>query len=281
MSIENRTVSEIKLPWWTWIAPFFIIEAGDFVSLLFRYSESYSSFYLPTAIGIVLVHWWGPKRVLPSFFIIATYNSWYYEIQTIWLWFAFGVMETTMVWLSWYLFAKREQGNCSLPDTFNTLSFLAFGIFIPITLEVFFWEFFYYLDGMFPLQDYWQRFSRDLLGELIASLSVGLIALYSLTPFMHRRNLLLYPKYISKPQAVSLSEIKGEVIFILLFLSSLVFFLKILVCLRTILFLSGHSVWFWNGGDWKCHFVLCVVPVAYAPYYYFYRRECFHKRRIY
>jgi two-component system, sensor histidine kinase len=225
MSLEKRKINENHLPWWTWIAPFFIIEVGDVVSLLFRYSNAYSSFYLPTALGIVLVHWWGPKRVLPSFFIIATFNSWHYDIQTIWLWFAFGVMETGVVWLSWYLFTKRKKGNCSLPDTFNTLSFLAFGIFIPITLEVSIWEFFYHLDGMLPLQDYWERFSRDLLSEFIANLSVGLLALYALTPVMNKWNLLLYPQPLSKRQPVVLAEIKVEIVFIAVFLLSLIFFL--------------------------------------------------------
>lgn len=218
-------VSKSQLPWWTWVAPFFVIELGDLVSLLFRYSQTYSAFYLPTAIGIVLVQWWGPKRVLPSFFIIATLNSWYYGIQTIWLWFAFGIVETSIVFLSWYLFRKLAKGDFSLPDTRNTLSFLGYGIFIPISIEVAIWELFYYLDGMFPLQQYWERFSRDILSELIVNLSVGLPALYMITPFMNKLGLLQNPLLTTVLIRVRLSKIGVEVILIIIILILLFFFI--------------------------------------------------------
>lgn len=182
-----------SLPWWTWIAPFFLIELGNQLSLLFRYDTSFSAFYLPTAVAIVLIFWWGPARVLPVMFIESTYNSWFYNIQTYWLWPSFGLAETTAVFLSWFFFYKILKGKIWLPDTRHTILFLAFGIVIPIVFEVTIWEFLYLYEGKLESGLYWTQFSRDLLSELIVGFCFMLPAIYFLTPIMNSKGYLIKP----------------------------------------------------------------------------------------
>lgn len=177
------------LPWWTWIAPFFIIEGGDQLSLLFQYSDSYSAFYLPPAVAIVLIHWWGPARVLPSMFVIATLNSWLYDLQNLWLWPLFGGIETFTVFISWFLFSKLLRGEFWLPNIKQTILFLSLGLIVPIIIEVAVWQFAYIADHAYLPELFWERFNRDLLSELIVNFSFALPALYFLTPYLHSINL--------------------------------------------------------------------------------------------
>src|SRR5882762_3177366 len=121
-----------SLPWWTWIAPLLLLEVSDQLSLLFKYSESYSAFYLPTSVAFVLIHWWGPARVLPWIFTIGSLNSWFYDTQNLWLWPIFGAVETTAVFLSWFLFSFKLKGKLWLPNISQTVLFLIFGLIIPI-----------------------------------------------------------------------------------------------------------------------------------------------------
>ena len=193
LSEKNHHKDIRTLPWWTWVVPLLFIEAGDQLSLLFKYSESFAAFYLPTAIALVLVHWWGPARVLPSFFIIATLNSAFYGINNTGLWFGFGIAETFSVFLSWYLFSDRIKGRYWMPDMKHTILFLSTGIFVPVLVEVFSWTYLYLLDGRFEKSFFWISFSRDLLSELIVSFCVVLPALYFLTPSMESMRLLRIP----------------------------------------------------------------------------------------
>ncbi|MEK6783064.1 MAG: ATP-binding protein [Bacteroidota bacterium] len=215
-----------SLPWWTWIAPLFLLEAGDQLSLLFKYSESFSAFYLPTAIGIVLINWWGPARVLPNMFIIGTLNSWFYNMQNLWLWPIFGSIETVAVFLSWLLFTHQLKGDSSLPNTRHTVLFLVFGLFVPILFEVALWEFAYILDGAFSGALYWERFIRDLLSELIANLGVALPTMFFLTPILGSAKLLLNGTFTTVSRISIENKNLPEVLMIFLALSLMSFIIS-------------------------------------------------------
>jgi len=184
---------EHVLPWWTWIAPFILIELGNQLSLLFRYSETFSAFYLPTAIGLTLIFWWGPLRVLPAIFLIGTYNCWYYDVENVLLWPAFGATETTAVFLGWFVFRKVAKGKFWLPDTYNTILFLVLGLIIPTLFMVALWGLLYISAGSLDSSLYWNQFTRDMLSELIVGFCFVLPALFFLTPKMNMKNFLTTP----------------------------------------------------------------------------------------
>ncbi|NOS56833.1 MAG: hypothetical protein HOP37_11330 [Cyclobacteriaceae bacterium] len=61
-SIIDGTRIEHKLPWRTWVIPFILFPIGSYISLLFKFDTGIGSFYLPTAIAVVLINWWGPSE---------------------------------------------------------------------------------------------------------------------------------------------------------------------------------------------------------------------------
>ncbi len=235
MEEKLNDIKSNSLPWWTWIAPFLIIETGDQLSLLFKYSEIYSAFYLPTAIAFVLINWWGPARVLPSMFIIGTLNSWFYDLQNLWLWPVFGGIEAFAVFLSWFLFSKLMRGKPWLPDIKQTILFLSLGLIAPITLEVALWQFAYIADHAYLPELFWERFNRDLLSELIVNFSFALPALYFLTPYFHSVNLFTRSDY-EKEQRHPLQK-KDVVEIIVIFIVLLV--LTFVLPFRNFWFLYG------------------------------------------
>jgi PAS domain S-box-containing protein len=117
------------LPWWTWIAPFFIANLGTWLSLLFKADPGTSLWYLPTAFGIVMAYWWGP-RVLLGIYLNAVVCTPLWDLP--WQWsFLYALPETIEVGLSWLLFVKLFDGKYWLPDLKNVWSFMALGSIIP------------------------------------------------------------------------------------------------------------------------------------------------------
>jgi len=58
--VSDSSYAQAKqLPWWTWVAPFFLFHVASQLSLSFKFEQGVTTLYLPTAIAIVLVNWWG------------------------------------------------------------------------------------------------------------------------------------------------------------------------------------------------------------------------------
>jgi signal transduction histidine kinase len=186
----NSEVIPKKLPWWTWIAPLFLIELGDQISLYFQYSFS-STFYIPTSIAVILIHWWGPKRVMPAVFLISTFNNYFYGIETVWVWFMMGLGDSIGIYSSWFLFSYLYKGKYHLPDTRNTVAFASLGLLIPILISTLSWQIGYIADGKLLRENFFWQFNRDLIGELIVHSILVLPALYYLSPILSRKKLTL------------------------------------------------------------------------------------------
>jgi len=223
---HSHSSTQQNLPWWTWVAPIFLIELGNQLSLLFQYSDSFSAFYLPTAVAIVLIFWWGPFRVLPALFIESTLNSWFYNVESVWLWPVFGLNETISVFLAWFLF-YRIRGKYWLPNTYNTVLFLLLGLVIPGLLKVTGWGFLYIYDGEQESAFYWSQFSRDLLSELIVGFCFVLPALYFLTPKMNQWKCLIRPISSFQPNRKIKKKFIPELSAIFILLTALALTLKL------------------------------------------------------
>jgi len=104
-SIEtNPDNARPPLPWWTWVAPFFIANLGTWLSLSFKTDPGVSLWYLPTALGIVMIYWWGPRALL-GIYINAFLCAPLWDLP--WKWsFLYALPETIEVGLSWFLFVK-------------------------------------------------------------------------------------------------------------------------------------------------------------------------------
>lgn len=213
-----------SLPWWTWLVAFIALQLASQFSIYFKYAQGVADYYLPTAVGIVLVNLWGPRRTIPAVFINATLSTYLWGIENVLLWPVYAFPETLMVFLSWYLFTHKLRGRFWLPDIRSLLYFLLLGIFIPIVAEILLLESLQVYFGDQPATMFWPYFTRNLLSEFISNFGFAPLLLVFLTPWLQRRG-WLHPK--GMPVIPSARFARGEALeltIIMLLLLSLTFF---------------------------------------------------------
>lgn len=181
-----------KLPWWTWFAPLVLLHLGSQFSLLFKYDQGVAFVYLPTAISIILVNWWGPKRVIPAVYINAALSTYFWGVENPLLWLVFAIPETLLTTASWLLFTHLIKGKYWLPDVKQTIYFIILAVVIPIMVELPLLEFFviYFLDR--TTDSFLQMISMNFLAEFTTCFGFTMPFLYYGTWHMHQRGLLIY-----------------------------------------------------------------------------------------
>src|SRR5262245_29089316 len=109
--MNSAYTKRLALPWWTWILPFFIANAGTWLSLWLQTGPGVSLWYLPTALGIIMAYWWGP-RVLLGIYLNAVVCTPLWLPDSPWQWsFLYALPETIEVGLSWFLFIRMVDGK--------------------------------------------------------------------------------------------------------------------------------------------------------------------------
>jgi hypothetical protein len=188
---DNHTASQ-KLPWWTWVATAIIIHIGTEISLVFKYDQGVADYYLPTALSIILINWWGPMRVLPVMYLNAVLSTymWGIPVERWYTWMLYGIPETFFTFLSWFLFRKVYNGKYWLPDIRNTILFLILGIIIPIIPELFMLQGLLVFFGDQTMDTFWAYYARNWLGEFTSSFGLALPCLYYFTPLFQQMGLL-------------------------------------------------------------------------------------------
>lgn len=204
---KEHTESQ-KLPWWTWVAPFLLIHAASQISLVFKYDQGVSTFYLPTAIAIVLVNWWGLWRVVPAMYTVVIINSHFWGVEDWRLWPIFSVSEVIGVIISYYLFRKIIKGKYWLPNTRQLILFIVFALLIPITIELVLLQFTLIQFGEQSMDTFGILFLRNWLGEFMANFGISIPLLYSVTPLMQHKGWLLSPpeQLLARPVSGSIMQ---------------------------------------------------------------------------
>jgi two-component system, sensor histidine kinase len=213
-----------RLPWWTTLAALVIIHIGTQISLVFKYDQGVADFYLPTAFSVLLINWWGPRRVLPMMYLNASLSTYLWGIPPErWTdWFIYAIPETLMTFLSWYLFRQVFKGKYWLPDTQSTILFLVAGVLIPILPEIFLLQSLLVIFRDQPIDTYWSYITRNWLGEFTSAFGLALPALYYITPFMKRAGLLYEqnaripdrPKILSRTELLEIAAIFVIILFL-------------------------------------------------------------------
>jgi signal transduction histidine kinase len=182
----------LKLPWWTWIATLIIVHLGTEISLLFKYDQGVADYYLPTALALLLINWWGPVRVLPMLYLNAVLSTslWGIPTERWYQWFIYAIPETLFVFLSWFLFRRMFNGRYWLPNMRSLSGFLFLGILIPIITESFLLQSLLVGFGDQPSETYWPHMVRNCLGEFTSGFGLALPGLYYLTPIMRSAGLV-------------------------------------------------------------------------------------------
>lgn len=173
--------------------PFIVLHLGSQIAILTRYDQGVADYYLPTAISIILINFWGPWRTIPAVYINATLSTYFWGVTDVYLWPIYAFPETLMVFLSWYWFTLKLKGKYWLPNIRNLLRFLVFGIALPILIEIALLESFQIYFGEHSRELAIHYFTRNLLSEFIANFGLTLPVLVFLTPVMKQYGLLIDP----------------------------------------------------------------------------------------
>ena len=188
--INKRFDQPHTLPGWIWLATALLLQIAFGLSLFFKYAQGVSTFYIPTAFAIVLIHWWGVKRVIPIMYGIAILNTYFWGIENWLLWPLYALPEVLGTWLSFFLFRKVINGKYWLPSTRHFLFFTILGLLVPVTVELILLQTIFTFTGQYSTDQFLSNFLNNWLGEFTANFGIAIPVLYALTPVMHRYNLL-------------------------------------------------------------------------------------------
>jgi signal transduction histidine kinase len=176
-----------QLPVWTWVAPLGIFAAGSWIAILFNTFFGSSIFYLPLALGFVLLHWWGP-RVLTALYI----NTLIFSDQSLTTFSAPLIATHTAICglASWVFFRKMARGDCRLETINDLLKFSLLGLMIPIAINSLYYPFLFQVTDQ-SLEKFWNHVSFLWVADFSTCFAIAVPALYFITPFMDRWNLTL------------------------------------------------------------------------------------------
>src|SRR5690349_16325663 len=179
MDGNYHNVRSSRLPWWTWVLPFFVANLGTWLSIWFKTDPGASLWYLPTAFGIVMAYWWGP-RVLLGIYLNALLCAPLWDLP--WRWsFIYALPETLEVGLSWLYFIKLARGKYWLPDLRNVTLFILFGSIAPTFIANVYLVLQLYVLGDIPQNTVWENFQVVFSADLAAQsvLAVPLLVLFT------------------------------------------------------------------------------------------------------
>ncbi|NJM25391.1 MAG: HAMP domain-containing histidine kinase [Bacteroidia bacterium] len=130
----ESTPSTRRLPWWTWIAPLPMLQAGAWLSQLTQVENQSILFYLPIPIGIVFTLWWGPRVLASVLLHVLVYCCQYgFPKEQMGIMMLFN--EVATVSSAWFLFVKLGNGKCWLPDRREMLYLLWLAVLIPVSVN--------------------------------------------------------------------------------------------------------------------------------------------------
>ncbi len=191
-----------RLPWWTWVLPMVFFHVGSRASLFFQYDLGVASLYLPTATALLLIYWWGPWRVLPALYANAVFFTPLWGVPEMHLWFLYALPETIYVFLSWYIFSQRLRGDYTLPNNRDFWKFLIFGLTLPLAVEVLLLDAVHILNMDQTINNFQSNIARNFVGEFAGAFGFAVPALYFITPYLQKWNLLINRRtdlYIHQP----------------------------------------------------------------------------------
>ena len=196
INLKFANAGAASLPWWTWVLPFFIANLGTWLSIWFKTDPGTSLWYLPTAFGIVLAYWWGP-RVLLGVYLNAVVCTPLWDLP--WQWsLLYALPETIEIWLSWLLFIKIMQGKCWLPDLRNVGAFLLFGSLAPTFVANVYLVTQLYLLGDIPQNTIWENWKLLFSADLATQYVFAVPALVLFTKPLSKKGLTLTKDHIAQ-----------------------------------------------------------------------------------
>jgi signal transduction histidine kinase len=187
---------------------------GSYASILVGRLDSSLLLYLPAALGIIYIHWYGP-RVLPILLLNGLFTTFLWKAKGGLLWYLFLASHEPVIALtSWLLARHLIDRSRGFKDIMAFSKFILLGIVIPNLVNCFF--------------TYQYSFVRGDLEQVLLLWLADFITIYCIAiPALH----FLRPKeklgFSIAPLAIAPDRIKRglpEVIFLFVFFLALNFF---------------------------------------------------------
>ena len=254
-----------RLSAWTWLLPLPLLHIATWSSLATQFTDGAALWYLPFALALVLVLWWGP-RVLLAVYLNALLCVPLWGLD--WRWAPlYALPETLGVTLAWLLLRLRPF-DPALPDLSHLLRLMLLGVLLPaipmsIGVQGNLW-----LTGHIPLSMLPSGSMTLWLADSLTALALAIPLLVYLTPWLRRHGWL-------RGRALAGSEQVPQVLrqlppwpLLLLLLLGLPWLLGVLplilnLPLLGVMMLGLALVWGFAGG--VCGAILSVLMVLILP----------------
>lgn len=167
-----------RLPWWSWWLSLPLLHVATWLSLSTQFASGAALFYLPFALGIVLLLWWGP-RVLPALYLNALLSTPLWGLD--WHWAPlYALPETLCVGLVG-LAMRGVEYDVRLPNVRSLVRFILFGALLPAALVALCLQSNLVFTGVLPAAQWRQAVLTVWLSDSLALLGVALPLLVGLT----------------------------------------------------------------------------------------------------
>jgi two-component system, sensor histidine kinase len=132
---------------WTWPVLLFILISSSLISYYLRTLTNSYLLYLPIALGIVMVHWFG-LRVLFLTFINCIFTLTLWEVPGGWGWILLkATREPLVVFASWFFCKNIVYNSRGLSNTRSFVQFTVLGIVVPDLFNSFYVYHYSFISG--------------------------------------------------------------------------------------------------------------------------------------
>ena len=189
-------VDSDRLPRWTWWLPLPLLHLGTWMSLSTQFVSGAALWYLPFALGLAFILWWGP-RVLPALYLNALFSIPLWGLD--WRWAPlYALPETLCIGLAWLLL-KQRRCDAQLPDVRSLLAFILLGTLLPALLVGLWVQGNLQLSGQLASEQWRQTALTLWLADSLTVLGTSLPLLVLATPWLRRRGWALAAPGASGP----------------------------------------------------------------------------------
>ncbi|MBA4288249.1 MAG: sensor domain-containing diguanylate cyclase [Pseudomonas sp.] len=254
-----------RLAFWTWLLPLPLLHLATWLSLATQFSDGAALWYVPFALGLVLVLWWG-SRVLVAVYLNALVSIPLWGLA--WQWAPlYAIPETLGVALAWFLL-KQRSFDPALPDVSHLLRLMLLGVLLPAVPMAFGVQANLWLTGHLPLSALASGSLTLWLADSLTALALSIPVLVYLTPWMRRRGWLQGPALQGPHEVAEVLRHLPPLPLLLLLLGGMPWLLNLLpltlnLPLLGVMTLGLALVWGFAGGI--CGALLSVLAVLILP----------------
>ncbi|MFG0723108.1 EAL domain-containing protein [Pseudomonas sp. GLN_6] len=254
-----------RLSAWTWLLPLPLLHIATWFSLATQFTDGAALWYLPFALALVLVLWWGPRVLLAVYLnALLCVPLWGLDWRLAPL---YAIPETLGVTLAWLLLRLRPF-DPALPDLGHLLRLMLLGVLLPavpmsIGVQGNLW-----LTGHIPLSMLPSGSMTLWLADSLTALALAIPLLVYLTPWLRRHGWLRGRALAGSEQVPHVLRQLPPWPLLLLLLLGLPWLLGVLplilnLPLLGVMMLGLALVWGFAGG--VCGAILSVLMVLILP----------------